>query len=127
MKRWIYLICLLGTVFSISGCCWTDHSKEIKKIAVPMAKELEHFYKKEKRFPTIKERDKMLEKIGCRMDGDLCMYGVEKIDIVKSDEKYNTLDIWMQKENTLCFIVMHKEENQSTLWCRNKPCIKFGQ
>jgi len=73
MKKYCKYILILLSIY-LNGCCWTDHSDTIKKVAVPMQKELEKFYTKNRRFPTAKERDEMLEKVGCKMEGNVCVY-----------------------------------------------------
>jgi len=39
-----------------------------------MQKELEKFYTENKHFPTTQERDEMLEKVGCKMEGNVCVH-----------------------------------------------------
>ena len=46
-----------------------------------MQQELEDFYAKNKRLPTLKERDVLLEKVGCKVEGNICIYGEERIKI----------------------------------------------
>lgn len=126
MKLLKILLLTIVTLFTTTGCCWTDHSREIKKIAVPMAKELEHFYKKEKRFPTIKERDKMLERVGCKMDKDVCKYK-NKNFILKERTIVNYYDLIVTYENTYCPIYLNYHAKVDNIECLQNPCIDMGQ
>ena len=75
------LFWFLNIVFTLSGCGNIDHSDDIKKVAIPMQQELEKFHNQTKRLPTMEERDVLLRKIGCKMQGNICIYGKERIKI----------------------------------------------
>jgi len=74
MKTNLKYLLIPPILYLLQGCCWTDHSEEIKKVAVPMQKELEKFYTENKHFPTTQERDEMLERVGCKMEGNVCVH-----------------------------------------------------
>jgi len=109
------------------GYCWSDHSSTIKEIAEPMLKELEVFYKTNKRFPNTKERDVMLAKVGCEMKGDICFYSKGKVVIDKSSAYNGDYDFWTKIENTICFSGIYPNGRVRKVNCRTKPCIKLGQ
>ena len=125
MKRKIILLVLTALAI-LNSCCWTDHSEEIKKIAVPMAKELEHFYEKEKRFPKIEERDRMLEKVGCKMDRGVCKYKNKNFRL-KERTIANYYDLIITYENTYCPIYLNNHANVDKIGCLQNPCIELGQ
>ncbi len=125
LKTKLPLLVLVATLFI--GCCdSTDYSKTIKKVAEPMLKELDVFYKKNKRHPTVKERDVMLKKVGCKMDGDECLYDGDKIlvDTYSYDGEYT---FGMTLEKTYCNFALQKNKKFTSVRCYNNPCIKLGQ
>ena len=115
------------TLFVLSGCCWTDHSATIKEVAEPMLVELKTFYEKNKRFPTTQERDAMLEKVGCRVKGDRCMYHGKTIqlDVWRTNYDYK---IRITLENTHGNFNLYKENGKvSDIRIYQKPCISLKQ
>ena len=122
LKTKLPLLVLVATLFI--GCCdSTDYSKTIKKVAEPMLKELDVFYKKNKRHPTVKERDIMLKKVGCEMDGDECLYDGERM-LFETDSYNGTYTVGITLEKTYCYVTL---QNLSNMSCYNNPCIKLGQ
>ena len=127
MKREIKrLLVVAAGVWLLTGCCWTDHSETIKKVAEPMAKELERFYMEHKRFPTDKERDAMLERVGCKVSGDVCRYKGKKMIIHNRKKSYN-YKIRIDLENTGCFFGISKSGQHMNVLCSNAPCVDLGQ
>ena len=127
MKREIKrLLVVAAGVWLLTGCCWTDHSKTIKKVAEPMAKELERFYMEHKRFPTDKERDAMLEKVGCKVDRSMCKYK-NKNFVLKKRKTDNYYDLIIRYENTYCPIYLNYNGKVDNIGCLQKPCIDLGQ
>lgn len=118
MKLLKTLLLTTATLWTLTGCCWTDHSKEIKKIAVPIAKELEHFYAKEKRFPTPKERNNILATINFNIYKDMTF---------SESNANNYYSIRIMDENTYCSLYLYDNGEANTLNCHQNPCIKFGQ
>jgi len=110
----------------LQGCCWTDHSDTIKKVAVPMQKELEKFYVKNRRFPTTKERDEMLKRVGCKMEGNVCVYEGERMAILLWKISYD-YKIRIDLENTECLIGMDDTGRTRFVGCGNSPCINLRQ
>ena len=94
-----------------------------------MQKELEKFYAQNKHFPTTQERDEMLERVGCKMEGNVCVYDGERIVIERGyKDTYNgQYDFWITLENTICFGGISSRGKYYKVNCRNKPCIKLGQ
>jgi hypothetical protein len=127
MKNLKKIILTTLTATLLTGCCWTDHSDTIREVAEPMLKELDAFYKENKRHPNVKERDIMLKEVGCEMDGDVCLYNGDKIVIDESSAYNGDYDMWMKIEKTICFSEVYSNGTIMKVNCRNKPCIKLGQ
>jgi len=127
MKPSKTLLLTTATLWVLTGCCWTDHSETIKEVAEPMLKELKIFYSKHKRFPTTQERNEMLERVGCKMDGDKCLYQNYKIKLNTWFSNYD-YKIRMTINNTHGNFNLYKDSgNISDIRFYQKPCIKFGQ
>jgi len=135
LKTKLLLIALTATL--LTGCCLTDYRPTIEKVANPTLKELEAFYKTNKRFPNTKERDVMLEKAGCKMKGDVCMFE-EELTIVKSEKNSSgdyRMRIEYQDKKTIysmasCgFRICHNcsEEDKSFVICSKRPCFQIRQ
>ena len=114
------------TLFTLTGCCWTDHSETIKEVAEPMLQELKVFYEKNKRFPSIQERNKILEKLGCKVDGELCKYKKIDLEINTWHTSYDYA-IRLDFENTGCLFGIQDDGNNNRVSCGNSACIELGQ
>ena len=122
LKILLLTIMILG---AITGCCLTDHSKIIKEVAEPMLKQLKHFYAKNKRFPNVQERNEMLEKVGCRMDGDFCGHKKKSINI-SSASGYD-YSMAFNKERTFCYIYLNPDGSVKEPSCHNEACRSLKQ
>ena len=124
-----WLLWEMNIIQTLWNCDSTDYSPIIKKVAIPMQEELEKFYTKNKRFPNTQERDEMLVKVGCKMEGNVCLYEGERIVIERGyKDSYNgDYDFWTTLENTTCFAGASSSGKYYKVNCRNKPCIKLGQ
>jgi len=134
LKTKLPLIALTATL--LTGCCLEDHRPTIRKVAEPMLKELEAFYKQNKRFPNTKERDEMLEKAGCKMKGDICMFEEKKLIIRRSEEVtpkryYFVLisypDIKISRSKASCGFGIHIKSGIREIRCTKRPCFEFRQ
>ena len=126
MKKTIKLLFIPLSLYLLQGCCWTDHSDVIKEVAVPMQKELENFHSQTKRLPTMEERDVLLRKVGCRMQGNFCFYKRERIKIITFMKSYN-FKLELSVENTGCFFGISKSRKHTKVTCDNGFCIDLGQ
>jgi len=97
MKIILKYIIVALSLWLLTGCCLFDNTKVIKKVAAPMLKELRAFQKKNKRFPTIKERDIMLDKSGCKLTGNICIFEGEKFMVVRKGEGNFSYDLSIQR------------------------------
>ena len=127
MKLFKTLLFTTVTLWTLTGCCWTDHSGTIKEVAEPMLVELKIFYQKNKRFPGIQERNEILEKAGCRMDdGDMCRYRSTVVALEELETSY-AYTINFKIDNSYCVLHYIKKTNRNIINCHQQPCIKFGQ
>jgi hypothetical protein len=138
LKTKLPLIALTATL--LTGCCLEDHTKTIRKVAEPMFKELEAFYKTNKRFPNTKERDEMLEKAGCKMKGDICMFEGEELTITKSGKTYGgnsyrvriefidkSINNIYKQSLASCGFGVYESGYQDFVICTKRPCIEIRQ
>jgi len=116
-------------VTTLNNCDSTDYSPIIKKVAIPMQTKLEAFYSENKRFPTGKERNEMLEKVGCLMDGGVCIFELNRIILKKSSLNSYTHDyeFWIKLGKTGCQFGIEHDGDFNQVTCGNSPCIKLGQ
>ena len=119
---------------TLNSCCLIDHSKTIKKIAEPMLNELDHFYKKNKRFPTLKERDEMLTTLGCKMKNNICIFHGNKIHVesqIMSDNGYDfNMKIIKEKfSKTIgnCGFSYYKNKTDGPVICFSEACLQIRQ
>jgi len=133
LKTKLLLIVLTAMLFT--GCCLEDHTKSIEKVAEPMLKELEAFYKTNKRFPNTKERDVMLEKSGCKMKGDICMFEGEELIIaiseVRGTDRYFMRIEYQDKETRYsmasCGFNIYNSNEKDFIICSRRPCLQIRQ
>jgi len=130
------------TLWLLTGCCLFDNTKVIKKVASPMFKELQVFYKKNKRFPTIKERNIMLEKSGCKMNGNICVFEGEnlyvsrlgdgddeysQVIVTKDDEPYDIIENPGSPIIGRCIFSIYSNNSSDTVICGQKSCLNLRQ
>jgi len=108
-----------------SQCDTTDYSPIIKKIAVPMQQELEKFYAQNKHFPTTQERDEMLEKVGCKMAENVCVYDEKRIVLEIQNEQRNYY-IRYTIENTGCLYALDIKGDVRDIGCGTNSCITWS-
>lgn len=129
MKLLKILLVTIVTLFTTTGCCWTDHSKVIKEVAEPMLKQLDTFYKKNKRHPNKEERDEMLLASGCsKVKNEECSYKWKKIRIDKSEtSETNKFYMGLNYGDTYCYFGVYNNGELSQVSCDNSPCIDWGR
>jgi len=127
MKTNLKYLLIPLTLYLLQGCCWTDHSDVIKEVAVPMQKELEKFYKENKHFPTTQERDEILERVGCEMEGNVCVYGGERLTLIVHYNTRYQYKIRIDLENTGCYFGIQYNGNHTPVSCATSACISLKQ
>ena len=108
------------------NCDSTDYSPIIKKVAIPMQEELENFYSQTKRLPTMEDRDVLLRKVGCNIQGNVCIYGKERIKIITFIKSYN-FRLELSMGNTGCLFGIQDDGNHDKVECDNSACISLKQ
>ena len=121
---------LLGVVTIIlltTGCCMTDYSSTIRKVADPMLVELDSFYQTHKRHPNTKERDALLLKAGCqKVVGNVCFTGGDEILITRSYVKYDDYYVDLKIKNSTCFVRLNADGILKTVSCQQYGCIQWN-
>jgi len=85
MFKGIKLLGIVTITLLTTGCCMTDYSPTIRKVADPMLVELDTFYQTHKRHPNTQERDALLLKAGCeKVVGNVCFRGGDEILVKES-------------------------------------------
>jgi len=107
-------------------CDGTDYSPIIKKVAIPMEEELKRFYAQNKKFPTTQERDEILKKVGCDMNGSICLYDGKKIKMYSTTISYK-FKVVLKFGKTGCSFGIQNNGNHKKVSCGTSPCIKLGQ
>jgi len=123
----ILLTTLIVTL--LTGCCWTDHSETIKKVAEPMREKLITFYKKSKRYPTREERDSMLKDVGCDInENDKCSIGWHTLKVNKRDTYGGRYRVQFTIENTTCGFSLYKDGDVGEIGkCIQGFCLHYGK
>ncbi|MBU1668728.1 hypothetical protein KKC13_09940 [bacterium] len=137
MKKIFKLTLITLTATLLTGCCLIDHTKTIEKVAEPMLKELQQFYEEYKRYPNTKERDVMLERSGCKMNGNVCFFEKEELRIIHSiiDSKgdyYIRIRIFEGNpvpKNSLasCRFGIYKNGVPNDIGCSKRACLDWRQ
>ena len=131
---WLFFI---GIVWLIGPVIWsmikvayhcdsTDYSPTIKKVAIPMQEELKRFYAQNRKFPTTQERDEILKKVGCDMNGSICLYDGKKIKMYSTTISYK-FKVVLKFGKTGCSFGIQNNGNHKKVSCGTSPCIKLGQ
>jgi hypothetical protein len=118
-----YLVIPLG-VFLLSGCCAFNYSAEVKEVLIPMQEELSSFYTKNKRYPNIKERNEILDKLGCKVFNNKCKYSGNKFNIT-SEIFIGKYKIGLEKGSSRCYTGLLKNGQKDDLSCYQDGCYKL--
>jgi len=119
-----YLIILLG-IFLLLGCLNSNYTPTIKKILNPMKQKLVSFYEKNKRYPTIDERNILLKQSGCKIKNNSCYY--EGKQFLINSELYNGYSITLKLKNSDCMIGLFKDGDIKNISCQNRGTTDLGQ
>jgi len=127
MFKGIKLLGIVTITLLTTGCCMTDYSKKIRKVADPMLVELDTFYQTHKRHPNSQERDALLLKAGCeKVVGNVCFKNKKELSIYEaytnSDKGYS-MDI--RYKGTYCFYGLYRDGTVRSVACKKIPCIKW--
>lgn len=123
------ILLTITALVTLNSCCWTDHSETIKKVAEPMIKQLDTFYKKNKRHPNKEERNEMLLASGCsKVENKECSFGWKTLVISRTEiVEPNTYWITLNYDNTYCLFGVYEKGDLVNLSCENRPCLHISQ
>ncbi|HHH53230.1 MAG TPA: hypothetical protein ENK91_06195 [Bacteroidetes bacterium] len=139
MKNIFKLILLILTVTLLTGCCLEDHRPTIRKVAEPVFKELEIFYKQNNRYPTAKEQITMLKQVGCKMDGDICKFEGNELKVTRIEKTYvgdyrliiqviDKKEINIRKQSlATCSFGIYEDGTLNGVGCSKRACIELRQ
>ena len=121
-----YLLIILLSLLLV-GCCGENYVKEMEKISNNTSQQLVAFYKKNKKYPTIEERNKILETVGCTIKNKTtCSYNGRDITI-KSEKRNTGYRIKFYLGKNKCFFGLNLDGSIGSMSCRKDDCIKIGQ
>ena len=127
MFKGIKLLGIVTITLLTTGCCMTDYSKKIRKVADPMLVELDTFYQTHKRHPNTQERDVLLLKAGCeKVVGNICFRGGGEIVIAVSFiTPTNAYRMRMDIEKSLCSFGLNSKGKIQLPRCQQHACISW--
>jgi len=128
MFKGIKLLGIVTITLLTTGCCMTDYSKKIRKVADPMLVELDTFYQTHKRHPNTQERDALLLKSGCvKVVGDVCYFEGDEILITKSYiNSSKAYDITLKIKGSRCIFGLSSKGKKRGIWCFKEACISWN-
>ena len=111
----------ISLVIALAGCCATNYSSQMKEILKPMEKELIAFYKKNNRRPTNAEYNKLLEKVGCKIVNDNCLYkGNEFLTNTRGNDDRAGISLF--RDNSYCYVEVYNSK-KSLIKCEQRSCF----
>jgi len=120
-------ILIIPITLLLVGCCGENYVKEMKGISSNTTQQLVEFYKNNKRYPTIKERNKLFEAVGCTFKQEnICSYNGRDITIESRDSNIGYLARLYLGKN-MCFFGLNLDGSADSIRCRKDDCIKIGQ
>ena len=118
-------IIVIAVLFT--GCCGENYVKEMKKLSNNASQQLAEFYKKNKKYPTIEERNEILETIGCTMKSEtICSYNDRDITVKSTNDNIG-YDISLYLGKNFCYFGLNTDGIADSVSCRKNDCIKIGQ
>jgi len=123
--KYIYILFLVAIVSS--GCSTKNYSSDMKKVLNPMQKKLGSFYKREKRFPTIAERNKLLEESNCKVVDNKCEYGGNKFSIISETRNLVYYILELKLGYSRCDISLYDDGDVRNVSCIQDSKYDIGQ
>lgn len=121
-----YLL-IIPIALLLVGCCGENYVKEMTKISNKTSKQLGAFYEKNKRPPSIKERNEILKDAGCSMlQENICVHNNRKIT-VESDNSNTGYNLGFNYGKNYCYLGLGLHGDIDSVSCKKSDCIKFGQ
>ena len=128
VKLWFKLTFYWSAFLSVISFLSTmdNTTPELKELLTDIQKQIYTYQANNKTYP--KTYEVLLEKAGCKMKNNECIYKGEKLNInIKETE--STIDVDIDNMSIAsCDVEIKKFENKiQAVHCRERTCIKFGQ
>jgi hypothetical protein len=109
------------------GCCPKDYTSEIRRIMVPMQKNLKVFFEEEGIYPSTAQRDILVEKSGCKITDSqkkTCIYKNRSFTYESNLElTQNRYFFSIAKKGNHCSMHMTTEGKMEKIQCIKESCI----
>ena len=125
MIKYIYILFAIAIFFT--GCSTKNYSADMKKVLYPMQKKLGSFYKKEKRFPTVAERNKLLEESNCKVIDNKCEYNGNKFLIISETSNLGYYILELKLGYSRCDISLYDDGDVRNVSCIQDSKYDIGQ
>jgi len=114
-------------ILLFTGCSTKNYTSDMKEVLYPMQKKLGSFYKKEKRFPTIAERNKLLEESNCKVVDNKCEYGSNKFSIISKTTNIGAYDLELRLGYSHCYTGLFSDGDIKNVSCTQESRYDIGQ
>jgi len=104
-----------------------NYTSDMKEVLYPMQKKLGSFYKKEKRFPTIAERNKLLEESNCKVTDGKCEYNGNKFSIISKTTNIGAYDLELRLGYSHCYTGLFSDGDIKNVSCTQESRYDIGQ
>ena len=116
-----YLLIIPLTLLLV-GCCGENYVKEMKILSTNTSQQIFEFNKENKRHPTIKERNKIFDKAGCKIKSqNVCSLNGRDITI-KSEEHLSAYNVSLYYGKNKCFYELLRDGSLDSISCRKDSC-----
>jgi len=127
MKKILLTATAILSMIAFTACCGENYVKEMTKISNSISQQLVEFYQKNKRFPTIKERNRIFETVGCTFKQEnICTYRGRNITI-ESKIHLNEYNIRLYLGKNFCSFWISSDGRADSISCRKEDCISLKQ
>ena len=127
MKKILLTVTAILSMIAFTGCCGENYVKEMTKVSNSISQQLVEFYQKNKRFPTIKERNRIFETVGCTFKQEnICIYRGRNITI-KSEVWLDDYNIELEFGKNFCYFGLSPDGRADSISCRKDDCISLKQ
>ena len=127
MQKTLLTTTTIIAILLFTGCSTKDYSSDMKKVLNPMQKKLGSFYKKEKRFPTIAERNKLLEESNCKVVDNKCEYNGNKFLIISETTNIGAYDLELTHGYSSCYTGLFSDGDSKSISCTQESKYDIGQ
>ena len=127
MKKILLTATAILSMIAFTACCGENYVKEMTKVSNSISQQLVAFYQKNKRFPTIKERNRIFETVGCTFKQEnICTYKGRNIAI-ESEVWLDDYNIKLGFGKNVCYFGLFSDGHARSVSCRKDDCIMIKQ